>query len=169
MEETSERDAIPLRLRPAGRVIVFDPQGRIVHDGSGDIPAYGQPMTDPFAFEVIAARSPHTQSSDRIVDIASDKDMTTRLLASAGLPVPKQELVQSEEGARRVTASGGRDAGFSTDTPLERMLMANGVVAVQRFGRGRSMVFAGEASWLRRTPGCRPWRRRRPPRLRAPP
>ena len=50
-----------LREPDVSYVLVFDPQGRIVHDGSGDIPAYGQPMTDAFAFEVTAARSPHTQ------------------------------------------------------------------------------------------------------------
>ncbi len=33
------------------------------------------------------------------VDIASDKDMTTRLLGSAGLPVPKQETVRTADGA----------------------------------------------------------------------
>ena len=33
------------------------------------------------------------------VDIASDKDMTTRLLGSAGLPVPKQEAVRTLRGA----------------------------------------------------------------------
>jgi cyanophycin synthetase len=37
------------------------------------------------------------------VDIASDKDMTTKLLASAGLPVPRQETVRTPEGA--VTAA----------------------------------------------------------------
>ncbi|MFN8098290.1 MAG: cyanophycin synthetase [Dermatophilaceae bacterium] len=33
------------------------------------------------------------------VDIASDKDMTTKLLGSAGLPVPKQETVRTADGA----------------------------------------------------------------------
>ena len=33
------------------------------------------------------------------VDIASDKDLTTKLLGAAGLPVPKQESVRTEEGA----------------------------------------------------------------------
>src|SRR6476620_800263 len=33
------------------------------------------------------------------VDIASDKDMTTRLLGSAGLPVPKQETVRTADAA----------------------------------------------------------------------
>ena len=60
-----------LRQPDVSYVLVFDAQGRIVHDGSGDIPAYGQPMSDPFAFEVIAARAPHTQTSEQVVDIAS--------------------------------------------------------------------------------------------------
>jgi diguanylate cyclase (GGDEF)-like protein len=73
----SDLDAIGAIARGAMRqpdvayVLVFDTQGRIVHDGSGDIPAYGQPMNDPFAFEVVAARGTHTQSSDRVIDIAS--------------------------------------------------------------------------------------------------
>ncbi|UHQ19484.1 EAL domain-containing protein [Lysobacter sp. KIS68-7] len=60
-----------LRQPDVAYVLVFDAQGRIVHDGSGDIPAYGQPMSDPFAFEVVNARNTHTQSSDTTVDIAS--------------------------------------------------------------------------------------------------
>ncbi len=36
------------------------------------------------------------------VDIASDKDLTTRLLGAAGLPVPKQESVRTEDQAVRV-------------------------------------------------------------------
>ena len=35
------------------------------------------------------------------VDVASDKDLTTRLLAAAGLPVPKQDTVRSEDAAVR--------------------------------------------------------------------
>src|SRR5665811_361316 len=33
------------------------------------------------------------------VDVASDKDLTTRLLGAAGLPVPKQESVRTAEQA----------------------------------------------------------------------
>ncbi|HSO64836.1 MAG TPA: acetate--CoA ligase family protein, partial [Ornithinibacter sp.] len=42
------------------------------------------------------------------VDIAGDKDMTTRLLASAGLPVPKQEMVRSDDDA----VAAARRIGF---------------------------------------------------------
>src|SRR5690348_15364207 len=40
-----------------------------------------------------------SETSSIAVDIASDKDLTTTLLGAAGLPVPKQESVRSEDGA----------------------------------------------------------------------
>lgn len=40
-----------------------------------------------------------SETSSIAVDIASDKDLTTKLLGAAGLPVPKQESVRTEEGA----------------------------------------------------------------------
>jgi len=42
------------------------------------------------------------------VDVASDKDLTTRLLAAAGLPVPRQESVRTEDGA----VAAARRIGF---------------------------------------------------------
>ncbi len=44
----------------------------------------------------VTGRTPHIA-----VELASDKEETNKILASLGLPVPKQELVQSEEGALR--------------------------------------------------------------------
>ncbi len=49
-----------------------------------------------------------SRTSALAVDIAGDKDMTTRLLASAGLPVPKQESVRSADGA----VAAARRIGF---------------------------------------------------------
>lgn len=49
-----------------------------------------------------------SKTSSLAVDIASDKDMTTRLLASAGLPVPKQETVRVADAA----AAAARRIGF---------------------------------------------------------
>ena len=42
-----------------------------------------------------------SETSAIAVDVASDKDLTTRLLGAAGLPVPKQEVVRTEDGAVR--------------------------------------------------------------------
>jgi diguanylate cyclase (GGDEF)-like protein len=50
-------------------VLVFDREGRVIHDGSGDIPTFGQPMADPFAWEAVAADALHTQWSDSVVDV----------------------------------------------------------------------------------------------------
>jgi cyanophycin synthetase len=40
-----------------------------------------------------------SKTSSLAVDIAGDKDMTTRLLAAAGLPVPRSEIVRTADGA----------------------------------------------------------------------
>ncbi|HET6168275.1 MAG TPA: cyanophycin synthetase [Marmoricola sp.] len=48
-------------------------------------------------------RATMTSSTSAIaVDVASDKDLTTRLLGAAGLPVPKQESVRNADQAVRV-------------------------------------------------------------------
>ncbi|WP_310963548.1 cyanophycin synthetase [Nocardioides terrisoli] len=43
-----------------------------------------------------------SETSSIAVDIASDKDLTTRLLGAAGLPVPRQETVRSADQAVRM-------------------------------------------------------------------
>jgi len=53
-----------------------------------------------------------SKTSSLAVDIAGDKDMTRRLLSSAGLPVPRGELVRTEDGA---VAAAGR-LGFPVVT-----------------------------------------------------
>ncbi|MBP6596670.1 MAG: EAL domain-containing protein [Arenimonas sp.] len=52
-------------------VVIHDAQGQVVHDGSGDIPAFGQPMSDPMAYEALNAKSVHGQWSDKLLDVAS--------------------------------------------------------------------------------------------------
>jgi diguanylate cyclase (GGDEF)-like protein len=51
-------------------VLVYDPQGRIIHDGTEEIAAYGKQMTDPLAYEAIATNKLHTQWSAQIVDVS---------------------------------------------------------------------------------------------------
>jgi diguanylate cyclase (GGDEF)-like protein len=51
-------------------VLVYDDDGRIVHDGSGDIAAFGTDMDDPLAFAAIHARSLLTQRDAKHVDVA---------------------------------------------------------------------------------------------------
>ena len=69
-------DAIGVLARAALReanvdyVLVYDAQGRILHDGSGDIAAFGQPMNDPLAKQVIAARSPQALMQGQLLDVS---------------------------------------------------------------------------------------------------
>ena len=57
-----------------------------------------------------------SRTSALAVDIAGDKDMTTKLLASAGLPVPKQETVRSAEGAVAAPAGSASRSSSSRST-----------------------------------------------------
>ncbi|WP_439655126.1 putative bifunctional diguanylate cyclase/phosphodiesterase [Thermomonas alba] len=69
-------DAIGVLARSALRapdvdyVLVYDVRGRVLHDGSGDIAAYGQPMDDPLAAELVTANGPHTHLSDGLLDVS---------------------------------------------------------------------------------------------------
>lgn len=113
----SDLDAIGTIARAAMRqpdvayVLVFDPQGRIVHDGSGDIPAYGQPMSDPFAFEVVAARNTHVQTSDRIVDIASPIMVGDQRLGGVRVGYSLAALEVDEERATNAMRTRLKDIG----------------------------------------------------------
>ena len=60
-----------LRQPDVTYAIVYGADGRVIHDGSGDIASYGQPMADAFAYEVLAANDVHTQSSDSLLDISA--------------------------------------------------------------------------------------------------
>lgn len=52
-------------------VLVYDPRGRIVHDGSADIDAYGQDMRDPLAPAAIAADKPNVQWAAHVLDVSA--------------------------------------------------------------------------------------------------
>ncbi|MCC8364530.1 EAL domain-containing protein [Lysobacter sp. A6] len=119
----SDLDTIGRLAREAMRqpdvayVLVFDAQGRIVHDGSGDIPAFGQPMNDPFAFEVVAARNTHTQSSDRIVDIASPIMIGDQRLGGVRVGYSLASMQRDEDSAtkamqQRLEAIGRKHVGW---------------------------------------------------------
>jgi diguanylate cyclase (GGDEF)-like protein len=59
-----------LRQLDVEYVLVFDAEGRVIHDGSGDIPTFGQPMEDVFAWEAVRATGTVTQWSDTVVDVS---------------------------------------------------------------------------------------------------
>jgi diguanylate cyclase (GGDEF)-like protein len=60
-----------LRQPDVAYAIVYDTEGRVIHDGSADIATYGQPMTDAFAFEVLSAHDLHVQTDDALLDVST--------------------------------------------------------------------------------------------------
>jgi diguanylate cyclase (GGDEF)-like protein len=60
-----------MRQPDVAYVLVYDTNGDIIHDGSGDIPTYGQAMNDPLAYEVVSARGEHTQLTAGVLDVSA--------------------------------------------------------------------------------------------------
>ena len=109
-----------------------------------------------------------SQTSALAVDIASDKKLTTSLLAAAGLPVPKSEIVETEADAAGAAArigypvvtkplDGNHGRGVSLDLRDEAAVRAgfhradaatnSGVVVVESFVEGndyRVLVVGGQ-------------------------
>ena len=52
-------------------VIVYDGDGNVLHDGSADIPTFGQPMRDPLAYEARAADGVHVQQTDQVLEVSA--------------------------------------------------------------------------------------------------
>jgi len=51
-------------------VLVFDENGRLIHDGSVDVLEFGQPMRDPLATGAVGARELVVQQSPKVLDNA---------------------------------------------------------------------------------------------------
>ena len=51
-------------------VLVFDEDGKLIHDGSADVVDFGRPMQDPLAAGAVAARTLVVQQSPKVLDNA---------------------------------------------------------------------------------------------------
>ncbi|WP_101925828.1 MULTISPECIES: putative bifunctional diguanylate cyclase/phosphodiesterase [Luteimonas] len=60
-----------LRQPDVSYVLVYDADGRILHDGTREIAVYGQPMDDAFSREAVAALGLHVQRDEDLFDIAA--------------------------------------------------------------------------------------------------
>ena len=52
-------------------VLVYDANGRVLHDGTGEIPTYGQPMQDPLAAKAVAATGTLTQVTPNVLEVSA--------------------------------------------------------------------------------------------------
>jgi diguanylate cyclase (GGDEF)-like protein len=99
-----------LRQPDVSYVIVYDGDGNIIHDGSTDIAAFGQPMQDPLAYEVLAASTLHSQSSDRILDISTPIRIGDQRLGGVRIGYSLSAIAADE--ARATDAMSGRLDGI---------------------------------------------------------
>lgn len=60
-----------LRQPDVSYVLVYDAKGSILHDGSGDIPTFGQQMSDPLAKRIVAADALQVLSNDEVMDVST--------------------------------------------------------------------------------------------------
>ncbi len=51
-------------------VLIYDSKGNILHDGSGDIPSYGQAMRDPLAKRIVAADDMLALNQGDVLDVS---------------------------------------------------------------------------------------------------
>jgi diguanylate cyclase (GGDEF)-like protein len=119
----SDLDAIGTTVRAAARqpdvayVLVFDARGNIVHDGSYDIAAYGQPMTDPLAHAAISSNRLLTQWSQQVVDVSEGISIGNERLGGVRVGYSLAEIRASEERAAsnlnsRLVELGRRHMGW---------------------------------------------------------
>jgi diguanylate cyclase (GGDEF)-like protein len=60
-----------LRQPDVSYVLVYDAKGSILHDGSGDIPTFGQQMSDPMAKRIVAGDALQVLSNDEVMDVST--------------------------------------------------------------------------------------------------
>lgn len=60
-----------LNQSDVGYVLVYDAKGSVIHDGSGDIPTFGQLMRDPLAQQIVSADGLQVLSTDEVMDVST--------------------------------------------------------------------------------------------------
>lgn len=81
-------------------VLVFDSEGKILHDGQERIPSFGQPMTDPFGETAANAEETVHQWSSDTLDIAAPLMLGNERIGGVRLGVSLLPLVQGVREAR---------------------------------------------------------------------
>jgi len=105
------------RQQVVSYVRVFDRDGRLLHDGSIDIPDYGQPMHDPLALQAVAARKLTMQWAPDVLDVAMPVMMGDERIGGVRVGMSLRRVRELEAGANaslleRLAEVGKRDLGW---------------------------------------------------------
>ncbi len=119
----SDLDGIGIAVRAASRqpdvayVLVYGAEGNIVHDGSYDIAAYGQAMSDPLAHAAVASDHLLTQWSPQVMDVSEAISIGNQRIGGVRVGFSLAEIRASEERAagnlnNRLLELGRRHMGW---------------------------------------------------------
>src|SRR5690606_25463544 len=128
-----------LRQADVSYLIVFDAEGRVVHDGSADIARFGQSMQDAFSFEAVQAAAPHAQWIGDTVDVVHPIRIGDERLGGVriglSLAGPARQEAQAQDALRnRLDAAVGRHLALLA--ALFGLLLVLGLVSSQLVQRG---------------------------------
>jgi diguanylate cyclase (GGDEF)-like protein len=90
-----------LRQSDVSYVIVYDNNGAVIHDGSGDISTYGQAMRDPLAYEVVTADDVHVQVTGKILDASAPIRIGDQRIGGVRIGYSLDSVNAEEAGATR--------------------------------------------------------------------
>ncbi|KAF1710341.1 hypothetical protein CSC70_06525 [Pseudoxanthomonas kalamensis DSM 18571] len=93
-------------------VLVYDPDGNILHDGSEDISAYGQRMTDPLAPAAVSADQTLLQWSRQVVDASHPIAMGEQRLGGVRVGISLAYAHASETRAADMLSKRLRELGL---------------------------------------------------------
>ena len=119
-----------LRESDVEYVLVYDTQGRILHDGSGDIAAYGQPMGDALAKEVVAANGPHTRAVGQVLDVSSPILVGDQRLGGVRIGYSLTGMARDEDQSMRALRGSIDEVGRRNFVWLLLLCGALGVVGL---------------------------------------
>ncbi|MFT3755644.1 MAG: EAL domain-containing protein [Pseudoxanthomonas sp.] len=92
-------------------VLVFDAEGRIVHDGSRDISAYGQSMGDPLSAKALDADTMLVQWSPQVMDVVHPISVGDQRLGGVRIGYSLEEVRADEEAAATMLESRLKQIG----------------------------------------------------------
>ncbi len=81
--------------------LVYDSDGNLIHDGSADIPAFGQPMGDPLAYEALAVDGLHVQQTADVLEVSSPLRLGQQRIGGLRIGYSLDELRAAEAASSR--------------------------------------------------------------------
>lgn len=121
------------RQHAVGYVLVFDTEGRLLHDGSVAVPGHGRPMTDVLAAGAVSARGAHVQESQEVLEYGMPIMLGNQRLGGVRVGMALEEVQAletqaSQDLAQRLEQVGTRHLGWLL--LMLGLLVAIGVVVI---------------------------------------